>query len=116
MPLATWARLVRRLIAAGGLGAQAQVYLALRMAVEALEKAAEERPVFVGLSISLGAMLPRARENIGRLRSRVPGVRVMVGGRAVAALEHPGRVLPVDGWARSASGAVDVARRWKPVG
>jgi methanogenic corrinoid protein MtbC1 len=106
------ARMVADLLALNG---WEELFLGADTPLDALvSKAAAIQPVFVALSVSLPGLLLRANEGIERLRERAPGVRLLVGGRAVGQLTEPLRALPADAWAPSATGAVDVARRWKP--
>jgi methanogenic corrinoid protein MtbC1 len=107
------ARMVADLLALDG---WAELFLGADTPLDALvSKVAAIQPALVGLSITLPHLVPCASEGIERLKDRVPGVRVIVGGRALARLAEPLRALPADAWARSATGAVDAARSWKPV-
>jgi methanogenic corrinoid protein MtbC1 len=75
-----------------------------------VELVARERPVFVGLSVTLPSHLAPARATVARLRERVPGVRIVVGGRAVeASREDLGADLVVP----TASAGVAAVRAWK---
>jgi len=106
------ARMVADLLALNGWD---ELFLGADTPLDALVwKVAAIQPVFVGLSITLPGILPRVREGIERLKAQVPGVRVLVGGRALPSQSEALRVLPADAWAPSATGAVDAARSWKP--
>jgi MerR family transcriptional regulator, light-induced transcriptional regulator len=77
-----------------------------------VEKAAKLRPVFVGLSITLPHLLPTAEQTIAELRAAVPGVRLLVGGRAVIQLADP-TILGADAHALNATDAVQTATAWQ---
>ncbi|WP_437312419.1 cobalamin B12-binding domain-containing protein [Sorangium sp. So ce385] len=65
------------------------------------------------VSVTLGEHLPAARALVQRVREDVPGVKVLAGGRAVAALPDAIQLLGADAVAASASRAVEVARAWR---
>ncbi|XYH92441.1 B12-binding domain-containing protein [Sorangium sp. So ce1128] len=65
------------------------------------------------LSITLDAHVPAARVLIRRLREEAPGVKILAGGRAVAAQPDAARLLGADAVATSASLAVGIARAWR---
>lgn len=70
-----------------------------------------EQPRFVGLSAALPGRLPRIREAISLLRSETPGVRIIVGGGAVA--NDEAAALDADATVRTASSGVAAVRGWK---
>jgi methanogenic corrinoid protein MtbC1 len=74
---------------------------------------ARDKPIFVGLSVALPEHLPSTRDAIAELRSGAPGIKIIVGGRAVAG--HAPPLLPdADDVASSATSAVVKVRGWKP--
>ena len=77
-----------------------------------VELVTREHPRFVGLSASLPERLSRLHETIARLRGAVPASKLVVGGRVLASIDS--QSLEVDAVAPSASGAVELLRRWKP--
>lgn len=79
----------------------------------ALEDAGPGAVRLVAVSITLGAHVPAARALIQRVRESAPGAKILVGGRAVAALPDAAKLLGADAIAASASQAVRVARAWR---
>jgi methanogenic corrinoid protein MtbC1 len=77
-----------------------------------VEMAVSGKPVLIGLSATLEQHLRATALAVGALRRALPGVRVMVGGRAVHTLPDPA-VLGADAWASSCNGAVRAAAVWK---
>ncbi|WP_437738580.1 cobalamin B12-binding domain-containing protein [Sorangium sp. So ce1335] len=67
----------------------------------------------VAVSITLETHLPAARALIQRVREAAPGAKILVGGRALAALPDAATLLGADAVAGSASLAVRVARAWR---
>ncbi|HLL52004.1 MAG TPA: cobalamin-dependent protein [Myxococcaceae bacterium] len=78
-----------------------------------VEMAAKVQPAFVAVSVGLPLHLPAAREAVAALKERLPKLKVLVGGRAVAPLPDAAAKLGADGMGRSAAGAVEVVRGWK---
>jgi methanogenic corrinoid protein MtbC1 len=102
------ARMVADLLALGGWRA---LFLGADVPTRALiDMAREKRPVLVGLSLSLPLRLSGVPQVIETLRERIPGVKVLVGGRAVAALDP--NLLGADARPESAAEAVGIARSW----
>lgn len=90
------------------------MYVGADVPLDALVARVErEAPVFVGLSVGLADRLPVIREAIARLRRARPGLKLLVGGRAVASAPA-GLDVGADEIARSASSAVASISRWKP--
>jgi methanogenic corrinoid protein MtbC1 len=77
-----------------------------------VEMAVSRKPVLIGLSATLDQHLPATAAAVGDLRRALPGVRVLVGGRAVRMLPEPA-FLGADAWASSCAEAVRVAAGWK---
>lgn len=89
------------------------IYVGADVPIDALiDLAMRVAPVFVGLSVAMVERLPAACETIARLRERLLGLKVLVGGRAVQLqldLE-----LGAHATASSAASAISVVRAWKP--
>lgn len=80
---------------------------------EVVRAARELGPRLVGLSITLPQSLPAARRTVMSLRAALPGVRILVGGRALAGRADAAETLGADAHAATAREAVHVARPWK---
>lgn len=65
------------------------------------------------VSVTLVEHLPAARALIQRVREEVPRVKILAGGRAIAALPNAAQLLGADAVAASASLAVEIARAWR---
>jgi MerR family transcriptional regulator, light-induced transcriptional regulator len=77
-----------------------------------VDRSAKVLPVFVALSITLPHFLSTAEQTIAALRAAVPGVHLLVGGRAVMQLADPA-TLGADAHAPTGMDAVQVAEGWK---
>jgi MerR family transcriptional regulator, light-induced transcriptional regulator len=104
------ARMVADLLTADGwdamlLGADTPVDAVVSMTKRAV-------PVFVGISITLAPHLRGARRLVRSLRAATPGVKIIVGGRALSLLPVPS-IQGMDVFAASGSDAVEVVRAWK---
>ena len=79
-----------------------------------VEMTAKLKPVFVAMSVAIPFHLPKARTAVEALRERVPGLKLLAGGRAVMGLPEAHSKLGADAVAMSAAQAVEAVRRWKP--
>jgi methanogenic corrinoid protein MtbC1 len=105
------ARMVADLLALNGWQA---VFIGSDTPISSLvDMAAKVKPAFVAVSVGLPLHLPNARAAVSALKERMPGLKVLVGGRAVTALPDAKDKLGADAMARSAAGAVEVVRGWK---
>jgi methanogenic corrinoid protein MtbC1 len=105
------ARMVADLLALDGWDA---AFLGADTPPEALVRmATDHRAVLVALSVTLASHLPGARTVVKLLREEIPTAKILVGGRAIADLEHPAEALAVDAVALSGTGAVHAARSFK---
>jgi methanogenic corrinoid protein MtbC1 len=73
----------------------------------------ELAPRLLALSVTLPLHTAMARAAIGRIRATDPLVKILVGGRAIAAPRAAAEALGADAVARTATAAVEVARAWK---
>ncbi|MCI0572810.1 MAG: cobalamin B12-binding domain-containing protein [Myxococcaceae bacterium] len=104
------ARLVSHLLSLEGW----QVYFlgADAPAADLAQLVARVEPAFVGLSVTLEERLPNAWYTISSLRHTVPGIRIVVGGRASAALLHAEEPVRPDVVACKASEILTLTRSW----
>ncbi|XXX71696.1 cobalamin B12-binding domain-containing protein [Sorangium sp. So ce134] len=78
-----------------------------------LEELGRSEVKLLAVSITLDEHVPAARALLLRVREDAPRVKILVGGRAVAALPDATQLLGADAVAASASLAVEVARAWR---
>jgi methanogenic corrinoid protein MtbC1 len=105
------ARMVADLLALDGWNV---AFLGADTPAEALvRKAADTGAVLVGLSVTLASHVPAARSALAAVRAEPGSPRLLAGGRAVSQLRDSAGTLAVDAVAKSARGAVDVARPFK---
>ncbi len=100
------ARMVADLLALDGWDER---FVGADVPAEALAQQVRElAPKMLGLSVTLSAHVPIARETIALARAARPGLKVLVGGRAARDAQ-----LGADAVACRGTDAVEVARAWK---
>jgi MerR family transcriptional regulator, light-induced transcriptional regulator len=73
---------------------------------------AARQPLFVGLSATLQARLPAVRSTANAVRSALPSVRIIGGGRAFVGLHDAAQLAQVDAVFQRGREAVEFVRQW----